>query len=75
VEDEGQEGIELGDQKLLAGMPGMRRVIKDRLGHIVEDVDEQVVPRNGKDVELSIDSKIQYIAYANLKAAVEKSKA
>jgi cell division protein FtsI (penicillin-binding protein 3) len=75
VEDEGQEGIELGDQRLLAGMPGMRRVIKDRVGHIVEDVDEQVVPRNGKDVELSIDSKIQYIAYANLKAAVEKSKA
>ncbi|MFC0693989.1 peptidoglycan D,D-transpeptidase FtsI family protein [Paraburkholderia humisilvae] len=75
VEDEGQEGVELGDQKLLAGMSGSRRVIKDRLGHIVEDVDEQVVPHNGKDVELSIDSKIQYIAYTNLKAAVQKSKA
>jgi cell division protein FtsI (penicillin-binding protein 3) len=75
VEDEGQEGIELGDQKILAGMPGIRHVIKDRIGHIVEDVDQQVPPRNGKDVELSIDSKIQYIAYANLKAAVEKSKA
>ncbi|PTB20785.1 cell division protein [Trinickia symbiotica] len=75
VEDEGQEGIELGDQKILSGMPGIRHVIKDRIGHIVEDVDQQVPPRNGKDVELSIDSKIQYIAYANLKAAVEKSKA
>lgn len=75
VEDEGQEGVELSDQKLLAGTPGIRHVIKDRLGRIIEDVDEQVVPHNGKDVDLSIDSKIQYIAYSNLKAAVEKSKA
>src|SRR5246127_4554978 len=75
VEDEGQEGVELGDQKLLAGMSGGRRAIKDRMGHIIEDVDEQVVPHNGQDVDLSIDSKIQYIAYTNLKAAVEKFKA
>ncbi|SAL79677.1 peptidoglycan glycosyltransferase [Caballeronia peredens] len=75
IEDKGQEGVELGDQHVLAGTPGMRRVIKDRMGHIVEDVDEQIVPHNGADVELSIDSKIQYIAYTNLKAAVEKSKA
>jgi cell division protein FtsI (penicillin-binding protein 3) len=75
VEDEGQEGVELGDQKVLAGMPGIRHVIKDRMGHVIEDVDEQVVPHDGKDVELSIDSKIQYIAYSNLKAAVEKFKA
>jgi len=75
VEDEGQEGIELGDQKLLAGVTGMRHVIKDRMGRIIEDVDQQVPPHNGKDVDLSIDSKIQYIAYADLKAAVEKSKA
>ncbi|MFD1561622.1 peptidoglycan D,D-transpeptidase FtsI family protein [Paraburkholderia silviterrae] len=75
VEDEGQEGVELSDQKLLAGVPGIRHVIKDRVGHIVEDVDEAVVPHNGQDVELSIDSKIQYIAYSNLKAAVEKFKA
>ncbi|MEA3130983.1 MAG: hypothetical protein QOF46_2778, partial [Paraburkholderia sp.] len=75
VEDEGQEGVELGDQKLLAGLSGSRRVIKDRMGHIIEDVDEQVVPHNGQDVDLSIDSKIQYIAYTNLKAAVEKFKA
>ncbi|CAN7203963.1 penicillin-binding protein 2 [Trinickia sp. LjRoot230] len=75
VEDEGQEGIELGDQKILSGMPGMRHVIKDRMGRIIEDVDQQIPPHNGKDVDLSIDSKIQYIAYADLKAAVEKSKA
>ncbi|SEB24461.1 peptidoglycan D,D-transpeptidase FtsI family protein [Paraburkholderia sartisoli] len=75
VEDEGQEGVELGDQKLLAGTSGIRRVIKDRMGRVIEDVDEQVVPHNGTDVDLSIDSKIQYIAYTNLKAAVEKFKA
>jgi cell division protein FtsI (penicillin-binding protein 3) len=75
VEDEGQEGVELSDQKILAGVAGIRHVIKDRMGHIVEDVDETVVPHDGKDVELSIDSKIQYIAYSNLKAAVEKFKA
>lgn len=75
VEDEGQEGIELGNQKTLAGMPGMRHVIKDRLGRVVEDVDQQIPPHDGKDVDLSIDSKIQYIAYADLKAAVERSKA
>ena len=75
VEDEGQEGVELGDQKVLVGTPGIRHVIKDRMGRVIEDVDETVVPHNGADVELSIDSKIQYIAYANLKAAVEKFKA
>lgn len=75
VEDEGQEGIELADQKALAGVPGSRRVIKDRIGHIVEDVDEWVKPRDGQDIALSLDSKIQYIAYANLKAAVDRFKA
>lgn len=72
VEDEGQEGVELADQKELAGVPGSRRVIKDRLGHIIEDVDEQFPPHDGTDVNLAIDSKIQYIAYSNLKDAVEK---
>jgi len=75
VEDEGQEGVELSDNKILEGVPGIRHVIKDRMGHVVEDIDEQVVPHNGEDVRLSIDSQIQYIAYSNLKAAVEKFKA
>ncbi|RKP48507.1 peptidoglycan D,D-transpeptidase FtsI family protein [Pararobbsia silviterrae] len=75
VEDEGQEGVELSMQQLLNGVPGSRRVIKDRMGRIVEDVDELAVPRNGKDLTLSIDSKIQYIAYTDLKAAVEKHNA
>jgi len=72
VEDEGQEGIELSEQKKLAGVSGSRRVIKDRMGRTIEDVDELAMPRNGQDLSLSLDSKIQYITYTELKAAVEE---
>ena len=72
VEDVGQESMELAQQKTLVGTPGTRRVIKDRLGHIVEDIGAKHEPHDGKDLTLSIDSKIQYIAFTQLKAAVEK---
>lgn len=75
VEDAGQEGMELASQKNLAGVTGSRRVIKDRLGHIVEDIESIREPHDGKDLALSVDSKIQYIAYSQLKEAVEKHKA
>jgi len=75
VEDAGQDGMELGSQKTLAGVTGSRRVIKDRLGRIVEDIEAVREPHDGKDLALSIDSKIQYIAFTQLKAAVEKNKA
>jgi cell division protein FtsI (penicillin-binding protein 3) len=75
VDDQGQEGIELAQQAVLGGKPGSRRVIKDRLGHIVEDVESIKSPQEGRDVTLSIDSKIQYLAYRQLKAAVELHKA
>lgn len=75
VEDKGQEGIELASEKNLAGKTGNRRVIKDRLGSIVEDLGAGRVPHNGKDLKLSVDSKIQYIAYTHLKEAIEKHKA
>ncbi len=75
VEDTGQEGVELGWQKDLAGQTGSRRVIRDRLGRIVEDVADISSPRDGKDLSLSIDGKIQYLAYSQLKAALEKQKA
>ncbi|MBI3730262.1 MAG: penicillin-binding protein 2 [Burkholderiales bacterium] len=75
VEDVGQEGIELASEKNLAGKTGSRRVIKDRLGHIVEDIQAVREPHDGKDLTLSIDSKIQYIAFTHLKEAVEKHKA
>jgi cell division protein FtsI (penicillin-binding protein 3) len=75
VEDAGQDGMELANQKTLAGMTGSRRVIKDRLGRIVEDIESIREPHDGKDLTLSIDSKIQYIAFSQLKEAVEKYKA
>ncbi len=75
VEDAGQDGMELGSQKTLAGVTGSRRVIKDRLGRIVEDIEAVREPHDGQDLTLSIDSKIQYIAFTQLKEAVEKNKA
>ncbi len=74
VDDNGQEGVELAWQDDLAGKPGSRRVIKDRKGRIVEDIESIRVPRPGRDIALSIDSKIQYLAYRELKQAVEASK-
>ena len=75
INDQGQDGVELAMQKQLVGVPGSRRVIKDRLGHIVQDVDELAVPRDGKDTRLPIDSKIQYITFNELKNAVVDNKA
>ncbi len=75
VEDRGQEGMELAFNKELAGRAGSRRVIKDRLGRVVEDVGEQVPPVDGKDLQLSIDSKMQFVAYQKLRDAVTVNKA
>jgi cell division protein FtsI (penicillin-binding protein 3) len=75
VEDDGQEGVELAFDKELAGRAGSRRVIKDRLGRIVEDVVAQVPPVDGKDLQLSIDSKVQFFAYQKLRDAVLEHKA
>ncbi|MBI1942557.1 MAG: penicillin-binding protein 2 [Betaproteobacteria bacterium] len=75
VDDAGQEGIELAHQALLAGAAGSRRVIKDRLGGIVEDVESIRAARDGRDLTLALDSKIQNLAFGALKAAVETHKA
>jgi cell division protein FtsI (penicillin-binding protein 3) len=75
VEDHGQEGIELAFEKQLAGLPGARRVIKDRRGSIVEDVESIRPPRDGAELALSIDSKIQYLATTALRDAVQAHKA
>ena len=75
VEDRGQEGIELRFNKELSGRAGSRRVIKDRLGRVVEDVGEQVPPLDGQDIQLSIDSKVQFVAYQKLRDAVTRHKA
>ena len=71
VEDHGQEGMELAFDKDLAGKPGSRRVIKDRLGRVVEGVGAEVPPVDGKDMQLSIDSKVQFFAYQKLRDTVQ----
>lgn len=75
VEDLGQEGIELTFNKDLAGKAGSRRVIKDRMGRVVESMGETVPPADGRDIQLSIDSKIQFFAYQKLRDAVLVNKA
>jgi cell division protein FtsI (penicillin-binding protein 3) len=75
VEDHGQEGIELAFDRDLAGKAGSRRVIKDRLGRAVEGVGDQVPPLDGKDIQLSLDSKVQFFAYQKLRDAVTANKA
>jgi cell division protein FtsI (penicillin-binding protein 3) len=75
VEDKGQEGVELHFNKELAGHNGSRRVIKDRLGRVIEDVGEQTPPVEGRDLQLSIDSKIQFFAYQKLRDSVLVNKA
>lgn len=75
VDDVGQEGIELAQQGLLAGTAGSRRVIKDRLGRIVEDVESIRAAQDGHDLTLALDSKVQNLAFGALKNAVEAQKA
>ena len=75
AEDVGQEGVELAFQGTLAGKAGSRRVIKDRRGQIVEDVEGIKPPLEGKDVVLALDSKIQYLAYSSLRQALVANKA
>ncbi|MBE7521317.1 MAG: penicillin-binding protein 2 [Burkholderiales bacterium] len=73
--DAGQEGIELAQQGWLAGIPGSRRVIINRRGEAVEDVASIRRPQEGRDLALSLDSRLQYLAFRELKAAVEANKA
>ena len=75
VDDRGQEGVELAHEATLGGKPGSRRVIKDRLGHIVEDVESIRRAQDGVDLQLSIDGKLQSLAYSALKRAVEANRA
>ena len=75
IEDNGQEGIELAADGRLTGVPGSRRVIKDRKGRIVEDVESLRAPRDGDEVTLAIDHRLQFLAHRELKAAVEANRA
>jgi cell division protein FtsI (penicillin-binding protein 3) len=75
VDDVGQEGAELTYEQWLRGTPGSMRVIKDRLGRIVETVERINEPVPGRDLKLSIDRRIQYLAYRELKVAVQENRA
>jgi len=73
IDDVGQEGLELAFDHWLAGQPGKKRVLKDRLGRIVEDVERIQSPNPGRELATSIDLRIQYLAYRELKAAIKRS--
>ncbi len=75
IDDKGQEGFELTMNDSLSGKSGSRRVIRDRANHIIDDLEAVKVPQDGHDVMLSIDYRIQYLAYRELVKAVEKFKA
>ena len=75
VDDTGQEGLELAFERHLGARPGSRRVIKDRLGQIVEDVESIRAGQDGRDLALSLDGKLQSLAFGALKAAVQQHRA
>jgi cell division protein FtsI (penicillin-binding protein 3) len=75
IDDTGQEGIELAYEDWLGGEPGAKRVIKDGNHNVIEDVESIRRPHPGKDLTLSIDRRIQYLAYRELKAAVQEHQA
>ena len=74
-DDIGQEGLELAYDRWLGAQPGAKRVIQDRLGRTVEDVESIRAPHPGGDLITSIDLRIQYLAYRELKAAVQEHRA
>ncbi|MFZ4758477.1 MAG: peptidoglycan D,D-transpeptidase FtsI family protein, partial [Burkholderiaceae bacterium] len=75
VEDAGQEGFELSQQRQLAGRAGSRRVIKDNLGRVIEQVGSGIEPQDGGDLALSIDTRIQFLAFNALRDAVREHRA
>jgi cell division protein FtsI (penicillin-binding protein 3) len=75
VDDVGQEGLELAFDQWLGGVPGQKRVMRDSLGRIIEDIERIRPPRPGQDLVSSIDLRVQYLAYRELKAAVQANHA
>ncbi len=74
VEDQGQEGVELAFNEQLSGRPGSRRVIRDRLGRVIEDVRAANLPVDGRDIRLAIDTRIQFLVYKALQEAMVSNK-
>jgi cell division protein FtsI (penicillin-binding protein 3) len=75
LEENGLEGIERQFQDLLQGRDGQRAVVRDRLGRVIEDMGEQTDPAHGRDVQLSIDAKVQFFAYQRIRDAVHEHNA
>ncbi len=75
VDDVGQEGLELAFDQWLGGEPGAKRVMRDSLGRTIEDIERLKAPRPGQDLQTSIDLRVQYLAYRELKAAVQANHA
>ena len=75
VDDRGQEGMELGFDAWLRGVPGRRKVIRDRLGHVVVALETLQEPQQGRDLVLSIDHRLQYLAYRELEQGAKEAKA
>ena len=72
IDGDGQEGIEMYANKILSGVPGFRKVLKNRSGKIVDDLQDIQIPIDGKDIKLSVDKRLQYSSYKALEKAVEK---
>ena len=72
IDDSGQEGIELAYDQWLKGVPGEKRVLKDRLGRTVQNIESIQSSSPGRSLALSIDRRVQYLAYRELKRAIEK---
>jgi len=75
VDDVGQEGLELAFDQWLGGEPGAKRVMRDSLGRTIEDIEQLKAPRPGQNLKTSIDLRVQYLAYRELKAAVQANHA
>jgi len=75
IQDKGQDGMELSNDEFLSGKDGQKHVVIDRLGRVVDNLGDIQPPRNGKDLQLSVDSKIQSISYEAIKKAVKDNRA
>lgn len=71
IDDKGQEGLELAYDSWLNGVPGKKKVVKDRLGNIIADLGTTKVPRQGHNLVLSLDNRIQYLAFEELKESMQ----
>ncbi len=75
IDDKGQEGLERGYESSLKGTPGKKRVVRDGLRRVIQDIENIAAPINGQDLVLSVDQRIQYLAFKALQAGVKEHKA